>query len=272
MSNNNITGGVIGALIGALCAGPLGAIFGWWLGRSFLHLSNTERYLEDAADVGGEQLTEKAVLLFFQCLGKLAKSDGRVSEDEAEFVRSLMSSWGVDAKTRRRLGEEFNKGRDSTEPFLTLVRALNWELSAGRISRSTRHNIMQVFCSLVMADHELHPEERRMLEEAGRALDAEEYVRAFFADFDDSNSHSGNRRATREPERDELARSYELLGISPSASDAEVKSAYRKKAKEFHPDMVEGAGLSAAYIQKAKEMFQELGNAYDIIRSHRGMR
>ena len=30
---------------------------------------------------------------------------------------------------------------------------------------------------------------------------------------------------------------YEVLGISKSASDAEIKSAFRKKAKEFHPDL-----------------------------------
>lgn len=272
MKEYNVMGGIIGALIGALCAGPLGAAVGAWLGSSFLPVfgADDESKRIDDGQEGG--LTRKGVLLIFQCLGKLAKSDGHVSEDEAEFVRSIMREWKLDAETRRMLGAEFNKGRDSSDSFLSLVRALNWELSLAHASKAARFNIMQVFCALVMADHELHPEERRMLEEAGRALDAEEYVHSFFAGYQEQGGYGQSHASDESFADDELARSYALLGIAPTATDAEVKSAYRKKAKEVHPDIVEGSGLSASFIRMAKEKFQELGNAYDTIRRHRGMK
>ena len=47
---------------------------------------------------------------------------------------------------------------------------------------------------------------------------------------------------------------YEVLGVSKDASDAEIKSAFRKKAKEFHPDINKSAD--------APEKFKEAQEAY----------
>jgi DnaJ-class molecular chaperone len=51
---------------------------------------------------------------------------------------------------------------------------------------------------------------------------------------------------------------YEVLGVSRSASEAEVKSAFRKLAKQYHPDR-------NANDPKAKERFAEVNNAYEIV-------
>jgi len=50
---------------------------------------------------------------------------------------------------------------------------------------------------------------------------------------------------------------YEVLGVSKSASEAEIKSAFRKKAKEFHPDVNKDPGAEAK--------FKEIGEAYSVI-------
>jgi molecular chaperone DnaJ len=51
---------------------------------------------------------------------------------------------------------------------------------------------------------------------------------------------------------------YEILGISKSASTAEIKKAYRKKALEFHPDKNPGDA-------KAEEMFKKAAEAYEVL-------
>ena len=51
---------------------------------------------------------------------------------------------------------------------------------------------------------------------------------------------------------------YEVLGVEKSASDAEIKSAYRKLAKKYHPDMNPGD-------KEAEEKFKEVGDAYAIL-------
>ena len=278
----NIGGGVVGAVIGAIFAGPLGALIGIGLGMRYIRFDTDDeetQRIDDHEDYTDHEytepshplLTDYAVALFFRCLGKLAKSDGRVSEDEAAFVRELMRAWELAPEKHRLMGAEFNKGRDSARSFLSLVQDLADALNAQACSRKVRRTLVQILCALVVVDRVVHPEERRMLNEAGRVLGVLDCVTAFFAESDAQDAYH-HQQSSPPPPQDPLQRAYDLLGIPPTATDAEVKSAYRRKAKEFHPDRAEGAGLSAAFIRRAKEQFQELGNAYDTIRTHRGMR
>lgn len=69
-----------------------------------------------------------------------------------------------------------------------------------------------------------------------------------------------------------LADEYALLGISPTASNAEVKKAFRRKAQAFHPDKVQGTGLDPEFMKFAKEKFQQISNAYDEICKERNIR
>src|SRR5947209_16946222 len=50
---------------------------------------------------------------------------------------------------------------------------------------------------------------------------------------------------------------YDVLGVPKSASATEIKSAFRKLAKKYHPDQ--------SKEPKAKERFAEIGQAYEIL-------
>ena len=51
---------------------------------------------------------------------------------------------------------------------------------------------------------------------------------------------------------------YEVLGVSKTASDAEIKKAYRKLAKKYHPDSNPNDAVAA-------ERFKEINEAYDVL-------
>jgi DnaJ-class molecular chaperone len=53
---------------------------------------------------------------------------------------------------------------------------------------------------------------------------------------------------------------YDLLGLKKGATDAEIKSAYRKKAMEWHPDMHKGADK-----ESAEKKFKEVNEAYQVL-------
>lgn len=63
--------------------------------------------------------------------------------------------------------------------------------------------------------------------------------------------------------------SYAILGITSSATDEEVKKAYREMAKKNHPDKV--AYLGEDVRKAAEKKFQEINDAYDKIKKQRGM-
>jgi len=54
-----------------------------------------------------------------------------------------------------------------------------------------------------------------------------------------------------------MADPYKVLGVSKTASEAEIKKAFRNLAKKYHPDTAKG--------DDAKKKFQEISNAYDVV-------
>ena len=65
---------------------------------------------------------------------------------------------------------------------------------------------------------------------------------------------------------------YQALGVSKDDSDAEIKKAYRRLVREYHPDKLMGQGLPEEMIKEATVRSQEIQTAYDLIKKNRGMK
>ena len=258
--------GILGAVIGGMLGGPLGAIIGGGIG--VMMNSKPERPnhgINPGSGTGAAPL--RGISLFFQALGKLAKADGHVSQDEADFVREIMNGMNFDSDVRNILKNEFNAGRDSSRSFEEIVSELARFIDSGGMPSSAKREMAQIFCALAAVDRRISPEEREILIHAGRILNAQETVRAFFARNDTERE---NRREYQDRSDPTLAGCFKTLGIPETASDEEVKKAWRQKAKAFHPDRIQGSGLSEEFIELAKEKLQSINLAYETIRKARG--
>ena len=56
---------------------------------------------------------------------------------------------------------------------------------------------------------------------------------------------------------------YKILGINPSATTAEIKEAYRNKAKDYHPDKL--IGIPDAVRKLAEEELKKINQAYNTL-------
>lgn len=240
-----------------MVAGPVGAIIGGGIG-TFMN-SKPER---PAAGTAADPL--RGISLFFQALGKLAKADGHVSPDEANFAGEILKRMNVSPEVRGILKNEFNRGRDSARSFEDIVSELAFLINSGRMSGASGKDIAEIFCAMVAADRKISPEERILLLNAGTILNARETVMNFFSE----NGSGDDRRTYRRDSS--LSECFKTLGIPETASDEEVKKAWRQKARTFHPDRVQGSGLSEEFIELAKEKLQSINLAYETIRKARG--
>ena len=80
----------------------------------------------------------------------------------------------------------------------------------------------------------------------------------------------GSRQSPRH-RANPLADAYRTLGVKPSASDEEVKRAYREKAKSCHPDVLRSQGASERKIAEATEKMAKINAAWTAISKERNI-
>lgn len=82
---------------------------------------------------------------------------------------------------------------------------------------------------------------------------------------DGMGSRAGVDRETQ------VNQAYDVLGLKPDASDAEVKKAYRRQMSQNHPDKLAAKGMPESMREMAEEKTREIGAAYERIREARGI-
>jgi DnaJ like chaperone protein len=64
---------------------------------------------------------------------------------------------------------------------------------------------------------------------------------------------------------------YQILEVDPKAPNAEVQKAYRRQLSKHHPDKLKANGLPESMLEHAKQRTQQIIEAYELIKSARGM-
>ncbi|HEX7965353.1 MAG TPA: co-chaperone DjlA [Gammaproteobacteria bacterium] len=263
----NLVGLLIGAVIGFLLGGPLGAIIGAMLGQSVsVGVSRGGWSGHDSAR--SQQAFFEAT---FSVMGHVAKADGVVSPDEIQAARNVMAHMNLDEAQRQAAVEHFNRGK--LPDF-----DLDAQLKALRAACHGRHDLMGMFLQIqlhaAMADGTVHPAERVVLERICALLGISVYELNQYEQFIRAQARFRRDADSRSPEarRDELGAAYQTLGVAATATDAEIKTAYRRLMKENHPDKLVARGLPENMIKLAQEKVQQINVAYDLIKSSRGIK
>ena len=88
--------------------------------------------------------------------------------------------------------------------------------------------------------------------------------------YGQTRNHASGRpnQAGPDPGKEAEKDPYQILEVPRNASQQEIKSAFRKQARRYHPDRV--SHLGDEFQQLAKEKFQEIQKAYEILSNGAG--
>ncbi|MBO6850634.1 MAG: co-chaperone DjlA [Marinobacter sp.] len=201
----------------------------------------------------------------FAVMGALCKADGVVSRDEIQMAESLFVRFRLSEQQKASAKAAFNRGKEAD---FDLEAELNHFLSVTGSQPALLQMFLQVQVSAVAADGVVHPAEHEMLVRIARGLGLpESQVDQLEAML--RGAHAGQAGRGQPSSAQQVDDAYKALGVSPSASDADIKKVYRKLMSENHPDKLAGRGLPESMREMAEERTREISHAYDVIKEAR---
>lgn len=273
----NWAGKIIGATLGVLAMGPLGAILGAFIGHQF-----------DSGRISGSifagpdprLVNELFFPTTFRVMGHIAKADGRVSEQEIASARAVMHALHLQpAQIQAAIGY-FTDGKQpqfDLDGALARLRAaiagypylaqffveiqLQASLAGGGLSALPRARLQRVALLLGLSANDFARLESLLRFRQGATMGGA-----------GAGYGGGAGASTAAASEERMAQAYSLLEAAPQMSDEEVVKAYRRQMSRHHPDKLQANGLPPSMLERAKERTQQIQAAYELIRQRRGMR
>lgn len=277
-----LLGFAFGRFFGAILGFYIGYLFDRTVSRDFEKVGGFTGFFKDSQKINRQAVFFHSV---FSVMGHVAKSNGRVTEEHIKIAELLMDELGLSSQQRKEAQNAYREGKD-------VIFALKETLLEFKQSVYNRRDILQVFLELQIqcacADGVVTNNERELLIIISSTLgfsprELDNLLRRWEAEFrfqrSSENTGSGRRQSNsnhRQRQRQQasstapsLEDAYRIIGVPASASNAEVKKAYRKLMQQNHPDKLLSKGLPEEMMKKANQKVQDITAAYDLIQQKR---
>jgi DnaJ like chaperone protein len=261
-------GKIIGTLAGAATLKPLFVLAGLLLGHQFDRgFAARYRDFEFKGKAAG-RLPEEYLRPLFQAMGHLAKADGRVSEAEIRATRTIMHRLGLGPARVRNTMHWFEEGKRPDYPLQQTMR--HTRRLAAR-NPELRLLFVRLLLEVALAKERLSQHERTLIWtvctefDIGR-VELAQLEAMIRAQKSFRRSPAGDADAAR------VRQAYETLGVNQSASNAEIKQAYRRLMSQNHPDKIAGSNPAKDVVVEAGRRTREVRSAYEMLKARRSIR
>ena len=248
----------LGGFLGWSAFGPLGGLLGFAIGAFFDSTvsANETAYSRLANGLNAEGERNSFLVSMLVLSAYIIKADGKVMHSEMELVRNMLrQNFGNAAAQEgdqflRRLFEEQKNMGDAA--FRERIRQCCQQV-AMHVDYSGRLQLLNFLVLIAQADGYVDPSEVTALKEIAQ------WMQMSPQEVD----------AMLHLQGESIDDAYQVLGVSPDATDDELKKAYRRLALEHHPDRV--ATLGEDVRRAAEKKFQEINAAKERIWKARGL-
>ncbi len=243
------------ALIGALIGYLLGRWSGLFAGLLIGHFVG--RLLSGASIPSGlVRIQQQFLESTFAVMGAISKADGRVCAEEIRAAEALFDRLRLSTAARASAQAAFQRGK---------ARDFDLDAEVARFAQTSRgqralHQMfIQIQLSALAADGRIHPAEHAMLLRVARGLGLSA------AELQRLEAMLGGGAQAHASSQQKLADAYRVLGMDASASDADIKQAYRRLMSQHHPDKLAAKGLPESMRAIAEQKTREITGAYELI-------
>jgi DnaJ like chaperone protein len=234
----------LGGGLGFVMGGPIGGLLGFLVGSM---IDSTSVTASTYTSVENRTTPGAFGVSLLVLIAAVMKADGKVVKSELDYVKQFFV---------RQFGS-----RSAAEASIMLRDLLKQEIPLKDVSQqiarsmdySSRLQLLHLLFNVSLADGMVHPSELDIIQKISG------YLGISSGDF-------VSIKNMFVPETDSL---YKILEIERSASNEEVKKAYRKMAMKYHPDKV--SHLGEDYKKAADEKFKKVNQAYEKIKKERNM-
>ena len=243
----------LGAGIGFTFGGPIGAILGFVAATVVDKFTNEDfvkeqqNHQKDFQQKRAQTLSGDFEISLLILASVVIKADGKVDERELNFVRSqFVGMYGKDRANKAfQLFKGMMKKQVSSRQVCIQIRQ--------HMPHSSRLQLIHFLFGIAKADEYVSDIEVDEIRKIAGYLYVNQYdfesIKAMFYKSSDS--------------------AYKILEVETSVTDSELKTAYRKMVKKYHPDKL--IGLGDEHLKGAKEKFQRIQEAYEAIKNERGI-
>lgn len=239
----------IGASIGWSFGGPIGAIIGLALGSVVDAISNGNNITQTRRTTYQRTQTQsgdfEVSLLILASI--VIKADGKQDQRELNFVRQQFVGMFGKARANHafRLFKSISRQKNiSTRQVCLQIKQM--------MNHPSRLQLLHFLFGIAKADGIVVENEVKSIQTIANYLGISasdfESIKAMFYSSSDN--------------------AYKILEIDKTATESQIKKAYRKMAKKYHPDKV--MHLGKEYQKGAKEKFRQVQEAYEQLQKERG--